>query len=187
MNLLEQVLFAFWFFSPAGVANMVPIFASRIPWLRDFNAPMDFGLTFRGKRIFGGHKTWRGLIVGMLMATLTLWLQQYLAGNVSWISLFTGTIDYGTLNVWLLGPLFGLGALGGDAIESFFKRQRGVRPGHGWFPFDQIDYIIGGALATAAFVQLELIQYILLIFMWLVIHVIASYCGYLLKLKDTPI
>lgn len=187
IEILRDIGFAIWFFLPAGVANMVPIFAARIPWLRHFDAPMDGGYSYRGRRVFGEHKTWRGLLVGIIMATLVLWLQQLLVGQVAWLANLTAHVNYAELIVWVVGPLFGLGALGGDAIESFFKRQRNVPPGHGWFPFDQTDYIIGGALATAPFIRLELVQYVMLVILWLAVHVVASYIGYLLKLKDRPI
>ncbi|MDQ5884847.1 MAG: CDP-2,3-bis-(O-geranylgeranyl)-sn-glycerol synthase, partial [Patescibacteria group bacterium] len=81
----------------------------------------------------------------------------------------------------------GIGALFGDAIESFFKRQRGIKPGDGWFPFDQTDYIIGGALATMPFIKLSILQYFILIIIWLIIHLIASFIGFKLHLKEKPI
>ena len=148
---------------------------------------MDFGLTFRGKRVFGSHKTVRGLIVGIIFATLTLWLQQLAFEHIGWVSSWVTYVDYSTLPTLILGPLFAIGALLGDAIESFFKRQKGVAPGEGWFPFDQIDYIVGGAIATWAFVPLSLKQYVLLIFLWFLTHVIATTIGYLIGVKDKPI
>jgi len=183
----DEILFALWFFLPAGIANLVPVFASRIPLLNKLEAPMDFGLMFRGKRVFGAHKTWRGLIAGIIFGTLTLWLQQYLFTEFSWVRSFAGEVDYPSLPTLLMGPLFAIGALGGDAIESFFKRQRGIAPGKGWFPFDQTDFIIGGAIATMPFVSLSLLQYLWLIVLWLVIHVVTSVIGYFLHFKDTPI
>jgi len=184
---IEEIFFALWFFAPAGAANVMPIFVAAVPALKKYTAPMDFGLSFRGKRILGAHKTWRGLISGVLAATLALWLQQLLAAHVGWIHEWTSQVDYAVLPTLILGPLFALGALGGDALESFFKRQRGVAPGRGWFPFDQIDYIIGGAIATWAFVPLSVRQYAWLVLLWLIVHVVASYIGYLLKLKERPI
>lgn len=148
---------------------------------------MDFGAKFRGKRIFGAHKTWRGLVAGIVAATLVLWLQQYLAGHVAWFAENTSQVDYLALPTLILGPLFAIGALGGDAIESFFKRQRNVAPGKGWFPFDQLDYIIGGAIITAPFVALSFAQYAWLVFLWLVAHLAFSGLGYLLGLKEQPI
>lgn len=183
----NDILFALWFFLPAGIANMMPIPISKIPALRRFDTPIDFGATFRGKRVFGAHKTWRGLIVGIISATLILWLQQYLVGEVSWIRSFTDQVDYQSLPTLIVGPLFAIGALGGDAIESFFKRQRGIAPGKGWFPFDQTDYIIGGAIATMPFIHLSLGQYAWLLLLWLVVHVISTIIGYCIGLKDSPI
>lgn len=185
--MIKDIFFALWFFLPAAIANVMPILVAPMPFLRHLTAPIDGGLTYRGKRLLGSHKTWRGLVAGILFATLTLWLQQLAVDHLAWVHEWTKQVDYAGLPTLLLGPLFGLGALGGDAIESFFKRQRGVAPGHGWFPFDQIDYIIGGALVTMPFVQLTILEYIWLIVLWLVVHVVSSYLGYLLHLKERPI
>jgi CDP-2,3-bis-(O-geranylgeranyl)-sn-glycerol synthase len=183
----KDIFFALWFFFPAAIANMVPILVAPFPYLRRFTAPIDGGLTYRGKRLLGSHKTWRGLIAGIIFATLVLWLQQLAVDHSLWIQRMTSQVDYSSLPTLILGPLFAIGALGGDAIESFFKRQRDVAPGHGWFPFDQIDYIIGGALATMPFVQLTILQYLWLIALWLIVHVVSSYVGFLLGLKERPI
>jgi CDP-2,3-bis-(O-geranylgeranyl)-sn-glycerol synthase len=183
----EEIIFALWFFLPAGIANASPIFAAKIPGISNWNAPIDFGKTFRDRRILGDHKTWRGLIVGIIMATLILWLQQGLVRHFGWAQTITTKVDYKTVPVLLLGPAFGIGALGGDAIESFFKRQFNRPPGSGWFPFDQTDYIIGGAVASSPFVQLSVEQFIILLLLWLFMHVVASYIGFLLKLKERPI
>jgi len=185
--MLQDIFFALWFFLPAGIANMVPILAVKLPIIKNWNAPIDCGLMFRGKRLLGTHKTWRGLLVGIIAATLVLYLQQYMVQHVGWIQELTDQVQYADLPTLVLGPLFALGALGGDAIESFFKRQRGVAPGQGWFPFDQLDYVIGGAIATMPFVTLTLVQYVWLVFLWLVVHLASSALGYALGLKERPI
>ncbi len=185
--MLRDIALAIWFFAPAGIANVTPIFAANIAALKKWDAPIDFGKSVRGIRILGAHKTWRGLIFGVLAATLIFGVQQLLVVHFSWAQSLTRSIDYRHLPTLIVGPLFGLGALGGDAIESFFKRQRRIPPGHGWFPFDQTDYIIGGALATAPYVRLELRQYAWLLILWLLTHLVASYIGFRLHLKDRPI
>ncbi|HSW80256.1 MAG TPA: CDP-archaeol synthase [Candidatus Saccharimonadales bacterium] len=185
--MLKELLFAIWFFMPAAFANAAPVFVAKIPRLKDLNAPMDFGRSYKSQRVFGSHKTWRGFIAGVIVATLVFWLQQVLVRHYTWAYDLTSQVDYGGLPTLILGPLFGIGALGGDAIESFFKRQRHVAPGHGWFPFDQTDYIIGGALLTAPFVPLSFREYVLLILFWLLAHIAASYVGYLIGLKERPI
>lgn len=185
--MIHDILFAFWFFLPAAFANAIPVPIAKIPWLKKFEAPMDFGNTFRGKRIFGSHKTWRGFIAGVIMATLALWIQQLLVANYAWAANLTGQVDYEHLPTLILGPLFAIGALGGDAIESFFKRQHGTPPGHGWFPWDQIDYIIGAAIATAPFVTITFGQYVWLIILWFGIHLLVTYLAWLAGLKERPI
>lgn len=185
--MVHDILFALWFFLPAAMANMIPIPLAKVPWLKKYDAPMDFGKTYRGKRIFGSHKTWRGFIAGVIIATLYLWIQQLLVEHYAWAANFTSQVDYASLPTLILGPLFAIGALGGDAIESFFKRQRGTPPGHGWFPWDQLDYIIGASLATAPFVALTFFQYAWLIALWFVIHLASTYLGWLTGFKDRPI
>ncbi|HSX07148.1 MAG TPA: CDP-archaeol synthase [Candidatus Saccharimonadia bacterium] len=187
MHIIRELFFALWFFLPAGIANMMPIFAAHVVWLKRYSTPMDFGKSYHGKRIFGAHKTWRGLLVGAIFATITLGLQQLAIIHISWFRDWTSQVDYTHLPTVLVGPLFAIGALGGDAIESFFKRQRNIAPGHGWFPFDQIDYIIGGAIATTPFVQLSLFEYAWLVVLWLIVHLIASAIGYLIGVKERPI
>lgn len=185
--MVQDILFALWFFLPAALANMIPIPIAKVPFLRKFDMPMDFGKTYRGHRVFGSHKTWRGFISGILVATLVLWLQQLSVEHYAWAANLTSQIDYTQLPTLLLGPLFAIGALGGDAIESFFKRQRNTPPGHGWFPWDQLDYIIGASLITAPFVALTAGQYVWLILLWFVIHLISTYVGWLIGFKERPI
>lgn len=113
---------------------MAPVFARRISW----NTPLDFGKTIFGKRIFGDHKTWKGLVVGITAGTLfgMIIAQPYWPIPVS---------------PFLWSLLVSSGALFGDAAKSFFKRQIGIESGKSWAPFDQIDYSIG-ALALGSIV-----------------------------------
>lgn len=165
---LEHALTALLFFLPAGIANMAPIFASRLPLLRKWDAPLDLGKTYHGHRVFGPHKTWRGLVFGTIMGTLT------------------GVILLSDSSVWLCASM-SAGALLGDAIESFFKRQRGIASGKAWFPFDQTDYIIGGLLATLPFGVLPLWLVLWVFAIYFGLHLVSSYIGYLLGFKKTPI
>ena len=184
--MLQDIFFAVWFLLPAALANASPIIAAKIPALKKYDAPMDGGRTYRGNRIFGSHKTWRGMITGIIVATIVLWIQQILAGQVGWIDELTGGV-YAAFPVLLMGPAFAIGALGGDAIESFFKRGRGIKSGRAWVPFDQLDYIIGSVLLSLFFIILTPIQYVLIFVIWFVAHFAASYVGYLLGLKKDPI
>lgn len=184
---MHDVFIAVWFFLPAGLANITPLGAAKFPGLRDFTAPIDGGKTFRGKRILGAHKTWRGLLSGILFAIITLWLEKELVMHIAWLGEATKPLDYAHMPTVLLGALFGLGALGGDALKSFFKRRIGIAPGKSWLPFDQIDYIVGSALITSLMVRLTLVQYIWALVIGLVATLLGSYIGYHTHFKDSPI
>jgi len=174
---MEFIIYAFLFFLPAGIANASPVLANRIPLVRRFNTPIDFGKIWRGKRILGDNKTWRGLIFGTLMAGAASILIGYLADPQATEALRT----------FYTGIAMGLGALVGDAVESFFKRQRGIPSGKSWFPFDQIDYIIGGLLFVYPIVQIPVVLMLAILVIYFGLHLLFSYIGYLTGFKSTPI
>lgn len=183
---MHDVLYTLWFFVPAGFANAAPIIVAKLPWLNRWNTPLDFGHTYRGKRLFGDSKTWRGLSCAIVVGLLTFLVQQRLSGHLGSLSSYAGVRQYDQLP-WMTGCLLGAGAIIGDALESFMKRQHGIAPGGSWFPFDQLDYIIGACLLVAPVVILPLKLYILLTVVWLGMHLLFSYLGYLLHLKKQPI
>lgn len=185
--MLQNILFAIWFLLPAAISNAAPIFAANLPGLKKFNAPIDAGKTWRGHPLLGPHKTWRGIIAGIVTATLILWIQQLLFAHFAWAHYLSGSVDYAALPVLLLGPLFAIGALGGDAIESFLKRQQNIKSGGAWIPFDQIDYIVGSVAVSLFFVILSPLEYVLIFVVWFLGHLLASYVGYKLGLKKDPI
>lgn len=186
--MIHDILFAFWFLLPAAYGNVAPILSNVIPGVNRWKTPIDFGRKFQGREIFGSHKTWRGIVSGMILATLVLWLEQLLVRQTGWAhTLVAGRADYLSFPTLILGPLFGLGALGGDAIESFFKRRRGIKSGETWLIFDQIDYIIGGILVSLPFVVLPFRLYVYTLLLWFLMHFLASYLGWLIHLKDSPI
>ncbi len=185
--MFQDIQVALWFLLPAAVANAMPIFVAKLPLLRRWNAPLDAGRTFNDKEIFGANKTWRGLVAGMIIATIVFWIQKTLVANTDWAAYAAGPVSYAELPTLLLGPLLGFGALGADALESFFKRLRDIAPGKQWFPFDQLDYIIGAVIVTLPFVHLPLAIYVWIFVIWFVIHLLASYVGWWIGLKKAPI
>ena len=184
---MGDILFALWFFLPAGLANTAPVAAKHIPYLKDFKTPLDFGKHWRNKRILGDNKTWRGLLFGIVIGVVVVWIQQLCYSNFHWAHQISQDVDYNALNPIILGSLFGAGALLGDAIESFFKRQAHVAPGESWFPFDQSDYILGALLASSLVVTLSLQQYVVIFVIWFCMHLLSVYVGYILGVRDKPI
>jgi len=184
--MLNTLLFVFLFFLPAGIANMAPVFAARIPGLRQWNARIDGGATWRGKRLLGDNKTTRGFAAGLLAAIITTAIIfAVISHSGSLASIFPQS--YLNANPILLGALLGIGALVGDSVKSFFKRRVGIASGKSWFPFDQIDYIIGPIIFTVFYVPLKPTQYLLLIGLGFVLHITSVYIGYLTKIREQAI
>ncbi|MFO0920632.1 MAG: CDP-archaeol synthase [Candidatus Saccharimonadales bacterium] len=183
--MISDIMFALWFFLPAGVANASPVIAKQIPVLNRCKTPMDFGKSYKGTRIFGDNKTWRGLLIGVLSGGVTgmiIYLCYPESINYVSVSIFPDILD-----MFTVGAALGAGALIGDAIESFFKRRSNVKPGESWFPFDQIDYIVGGLIFATPFVILSFKANLLILFTWFFAHLLFSYIGFVLKLKEKPI
>lgn len=90
-----------------AMANSAPVMGARILGSR-FNFPVDGGLILKdGYPLFGKSKTWRGLILALLLTALLAYL-----------------LDLGTA----VGVIFGLSAMVGDLFSSFIKRRMGKKP-----------------------------------------------------------
>ena len=165
-----------WLFLPAGLANMAPVIFRRIDFL---NYPVDGGRLWQGKRIFGSHKTWRGLFFGFVSALVFIYIQKWLA---PYMPSFT-MVDYQANNIWLLGLLLATGALFGDLIRSFFKRRVDIVPGESWPPFDQLDWIIGSLFFISFYIKLSWDMWLVSLALALILHPAFNYLGYLLKFK----
>ena len=181
-----EILTAFLFFLPAGLANGIPVIVAKAPLLKKWEFPMDFNKSWRGIRLLGDHKTMRGLVTGILMAILTAGLLQLWYLNDASLRA-NMNFNYANVNYIVFGFISGLGALLGDAFKSFLKRRTSIKPGAAWFPFDQIDYIIGGCLLTALYVRLNLLSYLLVFILYFGLHMLSTYVGFLLKFKKQPI
>ncbi len=175
---MNYLIYAFLFFLPAGIANMAPVLVSKMPGLRDWNYPLDNYTKFNGKRLLGDHKTWRGLLSGVIVGMLVAWVEVRIIGGIG---------VFREVNPLVLGGLMGLGALVGDSVKSFFKRQLGIKSGQSWFPFDQIDYIIGGIIFILPIIVLSWHIYLTIFIIYFLLHLLVSFLGYLLKFKSSPI
>lgn len=183
---MKDILSIIWIFLPAGIANMSPVIANNIPVLRNLKTPLDFGKTFRGKRIFGDHKTFRGLFAGIIVGLLVAGLQMLLAKLFSWPKDLSLGLDYTSPVILIMGMVLGFGALAGDAIKSFFKRQINIEPGKPWVPFDQLDFLFGAILVSLLFFQLPIRLYVIGLLIGLFLHPTVNIIAWLLRLQDKP-
>lgn len=174
-------LASIYFILPAYFANMAPPIFHKLGWLKFLNFPLDFNKKIRGKPIFGSHKTFMGVVSGIIAATVTVAIQKYLYDYEIFQNL--SLINYPQTSVLLLGLLFGLGTILGDAIESAIKRRLDIKPGGKFIPWDQIDFLIGSLIFVSIIYIPPLKTIIVLLIITPLLHFSANVIGYLLKIK----
>ncbi|MBW3001669.1 CDP-archaeol synthase [Candidatus Woesearchaeota archaeon] len=174
--MLDLIVSVFWFLLPAGIANMGPVL---FKWLPILKTPVDFNKKFRKKPVFGKNKTWRGLVCGVLVAIIVVYLQKLLYPFMQNYSL----VDYSATSVFLLGFLLGFGALLGDLVESFAKRQRNTAPGKSLPPWDQLDWIIGALVLGSLLVPLSVSEIAIALVLFGLLHPLMNILGYALRIK----
>ena len=171
MSLSELIISSLYFFLPAFVANMAPEFFKWVP----FNQPIW------GRKL-GKNKTWRGVIVAVVFGIVVFWLQKWLFQftffkSISLINYVDFSLGYGFL--------LGLGAILGDAVESYFKRKNKIGSGESWMPYDQIDFAIGAlVLGWLMYVPKAEVATIILVFSF-ILHLIVSRIGFWLGIKKS--
>ena len=94
------------------------------PWSRALAAPLDGGLTFRGRRVLGDHKTLRGVVVIVPSTGCAFALLSILAGDAHRFLWTLTPAEYAALGAWAA-----LGFMAGELPNSFVKRQLGIAPG----------------------------------------------------------
>lgn len=173
-----MLLEALYFFLPAYISNMMPVFVKKIDFL---NRPVDHAKEWRGKRILGDHKTWRGIFFGTLSGFVVFELQRLLYNN----GIFTkfALINYSNAPIFL-GLLLGFSALFGDLLKSFIKRRLDIRPGQPWVPFDQLDFIVTAIIVTRPWSRITMWDALLTVGIVFFLTMVVQYAGYKLKLKS---
>jgi len=156
---------------------MAPVFAK---YLHLPPTPIDLGKKLGGKPIFGPHKTYRGLELGILLAIGTAYLQKSLAPHTTSFNL----VDYSQINIWQLSLLQGFGALAGDLVKSFLKRRLAKASGQPWPPFDQLDWIVGAVILSSLLVNLSTAQILIALLLFGGLHPLVNLAGYSLRIKN---
>jgi len=141
MTPLEAAVAGLWLMLPALIPNTAAVL-----WGGD--TPMDFGRSWRGKRILGDGKTWRGFLGGALTGVAVGVLQTagvaYADKDVVW-----GFGDWPSS----LGTVLclGFGSMLGDSMGSMIKRRLGVERGGKAPVLDQYNFVVGAVVLVLIF------------------------------------
>jgi len=141
MDYLTAALAGLLLFLPALIPNSAAV-------LFGGGTPVDFNRTWRGKRLLGDGKTWRGLFggvgTGILVGLVLIGLGSVLGSPA--------ILDYGPFpeSVGVVACL-AAGSLLGDMVGAFIKRRLGMARGQKAPVLDQYDFMTGALLLTLLF------------------------------------
>lgn len=184
-----QLLF---FGSPLLLTALVHGVFLKYDLLSFMKKPLDFGLSFRGRRLLGENKTWRGLAIQIGCCTLGGVIQGWIQkkGVVPhWLPF----LDYEKFGPFI-GMLLGVGTTFGELPNSFLKRQFNIPPGQRrggfwgslFFFFDQVDLTLGIWAFFFLLVKPPVLLVVWSLALTLVLHLSVSGLGYMFKMRETP-
>lgn len=156
-----------YFMLPAYCANMAPPFVRFWP---GWNRPIS-------RRWLGDHKTVVGFLAGVCAGVLATAVQRLVDAPIA-------LVDY--RHWFVLGLLFGIGAMLGDALKSLAKRRLRIAPGERWIPFDQIDFVLGALLLVAPRAELSGADVVVLLALSFVADIAVNRLAFRCGIKNSP-
>ena len=175
-----------WVFVPALLPNSAAVVFGG-------GTPVDFGRSWRGKRILGDGKTWRGFFGGAF------------SGIVLGLIMIGAARLAGSPDLWGYGTVadgigivvcLAVGSLLGDMLGSFLKRRLGIERGMKAPILDQYDFVIGAFLVVTLFYPQwvwstyvegwHIAALVLLLALVWFLHRGVNIIGYRLGLKNEP-
>jgi hypothetical protein len=189
---LECALFLVVALSIAGFVHSAWL---RCPCSRPFARPIDLGRTFRGRRIFGANKMWRGLMVMPIAAAGAFAGLAYFRDELpSWLA--RGMWPLPPTSFALLGLVSGVAFMLAELPNSFLKRQLDVAPGQAptrlplaamCFVLDRVDSTIGVLLVLTLLVPVAPRTWLWALLIGVVAHGLFSMLLHALRIKTRPL
>jgi CDP-2,3-bis-(O-geranylgeranyl)-sn-glycerol synthase len=186
MTPLEAALAGVWLMLPALIPNSAAV-------LWGGGKPMDFGKSWKGKRILGDGKTWRGFFGGALTGVIIGLVQMGIADAL-------GAQDVWGFGAWpwslctLLSLSFG--SMLGDSAGSFVKRRLSIGRGDKAPILDQYNFVLGAVALVLVFRTDWLLDHfvrgngiyglVLFLIVVPVLHRGVNIIGYKMGKKDVP-
>jgi hypothetical protein len=175
---------ALYLFAPLLVASALSGVVLRLDLFPKLKRPVDGGHTFRGCRVFGDSKTWRGFIVAAVPCTATVLVQRFAVAPPEWLLV----VDYDAVNSFAFGITMGTAAMVGELPNSFVKRQLGIAPGGTargtlaavFWLWDQVDLLTTVWPALWLWVRPRPLLVVMSFVLALALHPTISLVGYLI-------
>ncbi len=160
-----QILLIFKLLILLAVANGVPVLAKRLFGNRPSYA-LDGGARFiDGRPLFGASKTWRGLLLSIVVTTAVSPLLR---------------LEFAS------GFLVGLGAMVGDLLSSFTKRRLGIKPSNKATGLDQVPESLLPAIMCWKHLSLSAVDVMIVVAIFFVGEIILSRLMFSLHIRDRP-
>ena len=175
----------------SGIVNSI---FCKTKYLKFLNKPIDFGKNFTDKkRIFGDHKTWKGLFGYIILNIIFSVIFGYIWNitNLEKYNFFYINHENTLLFNILIGFLLGLGYSLFELPNSFIKRRLDIKPGKTikgfkkifFIIFDQADSVFGVALVVWLFYPIGIWIYLSYILLGTVTHLLVNMLLYFLHLR----
>lgn len=140
--------------------------------------------------MLGDNKTWRGALcmtAGVVLATVVLWQSDW------WREQLPGALD--DSEPLLVGLLIGLGTVGGELPNSFFKRRLDIAPGRrrrspggiALAVFDQGDLVLGIWVALLPLWVMPVWLAVVAFAAVAAIHAVINVIGYAIGARTAPV
>ncbi len=174
---------ALYLFVPLLVSAALSGIVLRYNLVSALRRPIDGGHVFRGHRIFGESKTWRGVVVAVVASIGTVLVQRSVQ---TLVPASLQVVDYERTHAFWFGGAMGLGAMLGELPNSFVKRQLGIAPGRttrGWlaavfYVWDQVDLLTGAWPLLLYWLRPTVLLVALSFVVALAIHPLVALLGY---------
>lgn len=179
-----------YLYAPLLLSAAISGVVMRQDWLSFARRPLDAGRSFRGRRIFGNSKTWRGVLVAVIGCILGVAIQRYVVGPHA---ASIARVDYAQLDVVVFGLVMGVTAMLGELPNSFVKRRMSIPPGQtakGWramlfYIWDQVDLLMFSFPALCFWARIDLALVAVGFAVTLILHPTTSLIGYLIGARRT--
>lgn len=186
MKLILQLLINVF---PVILAAILHMFVVKKNWWNKLLFPLDHYKTFKGKRIFGDHKTYRGVFVMVLFSIFFTYLYEFILTKYSNLQIYN-LLDFTKYSFYFYGVLFGLGYILGELPNSFYKRQKNVIPGKTntiiMRLIDLSDSVIVILLLLVVFSNFTWFYFLIGVFFYSAIHLIINYLLFLIGWRKEP-